>query len=551
MKARLFFSATLMLASALVGAQELDVLVNSKGKMGYADASGAEVIKCVYDNATPFREGAAVVAKGSKYGMIDQSGNVVLPMQYSDIRPWNDHLYLVIKGGKTMGLVDLSGKVVLEPVYSLISNLNCYDRAVIGMGGKQKTNDSKPYMNGAKYGIINGKGEVLISAEYKGLHEFTYDCSNVYPYYEGMRTAYDYHYLIDTLKTDCQYLAFSYSDATISNAGVMDGNGKVLMPVNTHDLVMLPMNGMIRYFDRLKSGFDCGYYNIEKGQTIKVSHKTTNFNDAKYWSHGDFYGKIAPVNGSTWQFVDKDGKVVKDGYTSLQHVPSMGLWIAKTSAGTYDVLDADGNVQEMLTGYNAFKCSSKAGDPELFSVGKDGKYGVIDRSGNVVIPMVYDMTSVYNYGLFGVCKDKKWGYVTTENKVVVPMEFDNLKIPSTEGATQFWIQKADKKWYHYNSKNGKTGFTGFKKVWNFDGDFAYVVLDGVEDIYAVMIDVNDQFVVTTPVLEAYRPAVMAMVKANGGKKLTAAQNNNIMLMMTRAERQYEMDTVIPQKDWDY
>ena len=40
-----------------LSAQELKVHVNEKGKVGFVDASGNEVIKCQYESAQPFVDG--------------------------------------------------------------------------------------------------------------------------------------------------------------------------------------------------------------------------------------------------------------------------------------------------------------------------------------------------------------------------------------------------------------------------------------------------------------------------------------------------------------
>ena len=155
-------------------AQELKILVNKKGKIGYADLNGNEVIKCQYESAQPFNNGIAIVTKSGKSGIIDATGKVLLPLKYTQILTWNNELY-IIKDGKKMGLADHQGKVVLPANYSHISRPNCYGKALVAVGGKATANEKKTYMANAKYGIIDTRGNILVTPKYKGLYEFSFD----------------------------------------------------------------------------------------------------------------------------------------------------------------------------------------------------------------------------------------------------------------------------------------------------------------------------------------------------------------------------------------
>lgn len=131
-------------------AQDLTIHVNKKGKVGFVDKNGAEVIKCAYESAYPFSGGYAIVTKSGKSGIIDERGKVVLPLKYTSIMPWNQSLYL-IKTDKIQGLASHDGKVVLPTKYSFISKPNCYGKALVAVGGKQSSSsDKKQYMLNAK-----------------------------------------------------------------------------------------------------------------------------------------------------------------------------------------------------------------------------------------------------------------------------------------------------------------------------------------------------------------------------------------------------------------
>ena len=57
-------------------------LVSLKGKAGFIDKSGKEVIPLIYDEAVAFSEGLATVELNGKNGFINRKGEVVIPLKY-------------------------------------------------------------------------------------------------------------------------------------------------------------------------------------------------------------------------------------------------------------------------------------------------------------------------------------------------------------------------------------------------------------------------------------------------------------------------------------
>lgn len=57
-----------------VQAQDLNIHVDKKGRVGFADKDGNVVIECKYESAMPFSDGVAIVSKSGKFGIIDATG---------------------------------------------------------------------------------------------------------------------------------------------------------------------------------------------------------------------------------------------------------------------------------------------------------------------------------------------------------------------------------------------------------------------------------------------------------------------------------------------
>lgn len=578
LKSVLFLTAIAMVST--IQAQDLKILVNQKGKVGFSDKEGNEVIKCQYESVSPFTDGISIVTKSGKSGMIDVAGNVILPLKYSQITKWNEKFYL-IKNGKTQGLANREGKIVVEPNYSFISKPNCYGKALIALGGKQATNDKKAYMQNAKYGIIDSDGNIKVTPKYKGLFEFSSDVTNLYPYYEGKALAYSYHYLTDTLITDCSYLGFSAGLFGAAYSGVMDGNGNELIKPNIYYFVMEPKSGMVRYYISKKKKTLCGYYDLEAKNAFQVAEFDKALKEMNFWSHGDFAGNIAPVNGSVWSFIDKSGKSLRTGYTNLMHSPVTGLWAAKNSSDTWDVFDGNSTDVAALSGFSRIVFPKTENIKEVFSVMKDGKMGGITRTGDIVVPFEYDFITGNTYDVMVVIKDGKCGAVSSDNKTIVPIEYIDMLIPQERGTENYWVKKADSLYYHLNTASGKISDTGYKAVTNFINGIAHVAPVGMTiennivnraqllepnspndsivavsvekniGTYGYLIDTDNNVVIDRPVSVKYKEKVLAEIKKYGRRKLTQTEKKNIMLNVTRDNRSYDLKSVLGEDEWNY
>lgn len=566
--------------SVNVQAQDLKILVNNKGKVGYADQQGNEVIKCQYESGQPFKNGVAIVTKSGKNGIIDTKGNILLPLKYSQILKWNENLYL-IKDGKTMGLADHYGKIILPVSYSHISKPNCYGKALIAQGGKATPNEKKTYMNNAKYGIIDNRGNILVTPKYKGLYEFSFDGTNKYPYYEGKRLQFSYHNTIDTLITDCSYLGFSNNGSNIYQAGIMDGTGKEVMKTGLYDFVMLPQSGMVRYYIVKKKQTLCGYHDIKNGTGFQAAVFDSHFDKINYWTHGDFIGDIAPVNGTSWSFIDKKGTKLRSGYTLLKHSQTTGLWAAKNSTGKWDVFNDSNNDMTSLSGYTDINFPANNGDKEIFSVMKDDKYGCISRTGDIIVPFDYEKVLGNSFDMVAVMKNGKWGILSPDNTKLIPTDYANILLPSERNAKHIWVMKSDSLYYHYNLVTKLLSSNGYKAASNFINGIAHVAplemkvsdtplnraqlfapntpkatIDAANlskniGAFGYLLNTDDVLLMDLPVSTIYKDIVINEIEKRNGRTLTKTEKKNILLEATKENRSYSLKATLSEDEWNY
>lgn len=85
----------------------------------------------------------------------------------------------------------------------------------------------------------------------------------------------------------------------------------------------------------------------------------------------------------------------------------------------------------------------------------DGKWGFIDKTGKVVVPLVYRMCGDFSEGLASVeTEDEKWGYVNTQGNIVIAPEYIGVSAYS-EGLACVRTKSGKYGKYGYIDKKGK------------------------------------------------------------------------------------------------
>lgn len=561
-------------------AQNLSICVGKNGKIGFVDEDGARVIKCEYESAYPFENGYAIVTKSKKMGVIDVTGKVVLPISYTSIAPWTKNIYLVTSG-KKVGLAAYDGKIVLPVKYSHISKPNCYGKAMIAEGGQKKSVEKKQYLLNAKLGIINVDGSIAIAPEYRGIREFSVKCtSQTYVYGEGYAIKPGMYYLNDTLQTDCSYIAFNNSSTDFSGSGIMDGKGKILLPQKQYDFVTKPQNGMVRFYNAKIKEITCGYHDLNAGSGFVATKFDKGWNELKFWTHGDFYGKLAPVNkGKTWSFVDKSGKEVRTGFKAIMHNNITHLWAGQNASDVLTVFDEQNQDVPALSNYAEVRFPSYEGGKEVFAVRKQTQWGAVSRSGEVILPFgKYQEISSSFSDFIAVKKDEKWGAVTPAEEELVPIRYDDIYPPAAKDEQDIWVicKEQDNKglFYHYNLQTKVQGTTAYVTAFPFVRGTALalpkgmVVADNTTNrtlmllqnvasftnwpkYFGQIISSEDKVLFDLPVTAMLKEKVLEKLKEFGNRTLRESEKKNLLLELTKEYRSYGLKETLSEDEWNY
>ncbi len=553
--------------------QVISIKTNEKGKSGYVDVNGNEILPCKYDATYPFENGMGKVMKGNKYGLVDKTGAFVVQPKWDEINYDEEHNLYRVKSGKNYGLLDGKGQVLVKAQYLYISPFNRYGKALIAKGGKivPNVNNKKNMLIGSAFGVLNVDGTVAIPAKFKGFFEFSREATE-FPYKEGKCLENTTWYVGDTLATACEYVGFAKKQITARNAGILNASGEIIVPLKTAEWVFMPSNGMVRWYNTLnKKKFEIGYYNIQEKKKLKLQTISGSISSTNYWTHTDFMDEIAAFNDGMWKVIDKNGQTVKDGYSAINKGMSCGLWQAKRQDGVSDFFDRNGHVVFEGSGYTeAFFPRNQEGTAfNYIGVEKNGQWGLIDKAENVILPFEYGKVNDCRYGLVQVKKNGKWGVVDLQNKVVVPFAYESVGDIAENNPSAILVSKSDRLWYVYNIDQQKEMGHGYFAVGNFTDGIAWARVANMrvddntinralsddkapqEADFAYIIDQTGQELIATPVPIKFMPQIAVSLKKSGMHVLSSTETKRLLLGLSSRQRHYPMGDVIAESDWDY
>lgn len=130
--------------------------IKCKSKWGFINQQGDLQIPCQYDNALMFMNGKAPIKRNGKWGYIDREGNEIIECTFNKAYHFSDAV-APVKQGKLWGIIDEAGREVVSPKYEEI--------------GFFSENIASAKFNG-KYGVIDIKGNIVLPFTYKDIEFF-------------------------------------------------------------------------------------------------------------------------------------------------------------------------------------------------------------------------------------------------------------------------------------------------------------------------------------------------------------------------------------------
>lgn len=309
-------------------------------KWGYMDKSGRIVIPLMYDEAHDFSEGIAAVKLDQKYGGINWWNEVVIPMEYDYMGEFSQGRAMVVR------------KEVLKGASS-------------NRSGFSHTNKASPYPTvKEKYGFIDRSGNKVIPIVYDRAGKFSY--GRVPLRRDGIWSVADlqgeilystvFDYIGDFSKEGIAVVSNEFGQGYIDKDGHLIGTLKYQSAVDFSEGLALVEEG--------------GYYFINtEGQ------KVLNFDYDFYAGEGKFVeGRMQVVRNRKHGFIDRYGSM---------DIPYR-----------YD------RVQDFSEGL---------AEVGFYTEESEGKWGYIDKSNRQVVPMIFDQTNRFSEGAALVQQGERWG----------------------------------------------------------------------------------------------------------------------------------------------
>ncbi len=386
--------------------------LNSKNEEIYTEYEQIEAIQNKEKGNNLWYESDILrVKKDGKYGIIDLTGKILLPIEYDEIfgLEGTKNAIKVLKDGK-YGIVGTLGETILKPEYSEIVGL-----------GKDSKSGFIVKLDNQKYGIVDFSGNQVLEAKYD-------EITNVYGSDLYVVKQAGKEIVVKKDGTEMLNNGFDQITSILKNAE----NGVIFKKDNKYGV--MKANGE----DVIKSS----------NATIEATYE-----DLKEAKSGILIAKKEGKYG----VIDLSNSIkVEFKYANLTYNEKADIYIAEDEAFNNELLDADYNVKQ--TGilididdekgyielkqndeykYYNFKFEEKQAKEiftsnTLFVSKKDGKYGFVDKDGKVVVDYAYDDVSKQNeYGYSAIKKDGKWGAIDNKGTVVQEPKYnldDYLKI---------------------------------------------------------------------------------------------------------------------------
>ena len=331
--------------------------VQKNDKFGLIDLTGNEVIPIEYDEITVIRgiENSFKVKKDDKYGIVDGDGKTVIQAQYADIDVLgkdNKSGFIIKNADGKYGIVDYSNAQILEAKYDSIEKVYGNDMYVVNLNGKQK--------------VVNKSGNDVLTTGFDSIKQILANQENAVIFVKS------------------------------NKFGVMNTSGEVVIESQYDSLEETKVGTFIASKDG-----KYGIITIKKEEKLPFEYNSISFNEK-----ADLY-------------VAEDSNFNSKILNSNLDVKAAGILLEINETKGYLKLRVD-NVNK----YYNFKFEEKQESDiftnrTLFLSKKDGKYGYVDKNGKVIVDYIYDDAMEQNdYGFSAIKKDGKWGSIDGKGNVI-------------------------------------------------------------------------------------------------------------------------------------
>ena len=399
--------------------QEMIIVLNNK----------KDVFLCTYDiNEKTGEYKTKAIDKNNKeiYTEYDQ----VEPLENYDSNgnAWYEEDIIKVKKDGKYGLIDIDGKKVLSIEYESIETLKGLENSIL-------------VKKDGKYGLVNKSGATIINPEYSKIEKYdedykkgyiTVDSKNKYGLvsYAGSKILENKYEKIDAIYGENYYVIEEKGNQQVINA-----SGEKIVDSGFDKITQLNTDGIIFKKDK-KYGF------MDYNEKVIIEPEYDNLKEINE-------GILRARKDKKYGLIDlKNKEKLKFNYKDIYYEENAGFYVAEDEKYNSEIIDSDFEVKlkGILSELNKEKgyMKLKIGDEykyynfkfeekdvkeilssnTLFLSKKDGKYGFLDKEGNVVVDYIYEEALEQNsQGYAAIKNNDVWGAINSEGKVVVEPKY--------------------------------------------------------------------------------------------------------------------------------
>ena len=443
----------------------------------------------------PYEKTVLKYKQGGLYGLIDMQGNKITDNIYNSITniDYKEGNLKVEQNGQ-YGVINIKGTTIIKPEYESIIADGYYDEETkyerAGFILRIKTDD------GYKFGYADRKGKIILEPLYNEISRITeITGDDIF-----LITANNGRYGVvkngkEVLKNDFTDINFDQNNNLLilqkdNSWGVVDLEGNNIVPIDYDNIIIggkyinAQKGEDTLIFDASGNNIDTDIlsYNQVNDKYAIVIDKNNNYNIVdnagnkklnenytyiEYLNNDEF---IVTINGKTGIVNGEGNTIIEVNYNAIQQIDDTNALQAVDSKNNRtDIIDKDMQIHEGIenayisketnyiklyseTDVKYYNLDGKeitykeiAPNNSIYADKKDGKWGLVDANGNVVVNYEYDMVTEQNGNVAGVKKDGKWQIVDTKGQLV-----------SDNSYTLSWVNVTflGKYYQTNNSKNG-------------------------------------------------------------------------------------------------
>lgn len=366
------------------------------GKFGVIDKDGNILVEPKYESIDIPNPTKPVFIKsedGQNFSAIDENGNNILT-QYQNVEaikinnissniPYEKSV-LKYKQDGLYGIIDFEGNKITENIYNSITNVD------------YKEGNLKVEQNG-QYGVINIKGTTVLKSEYDAI---------IADGYYDEETKYENAGFVLRIKTDDGY-RFGYANS----------KGKIILDTLYNEINRITeIQGEDVYLITSNNG---RYGLIKNGKEVLKNEYTEiefDSNNNLLIVQKDQANGVVDLEGNNIVPIDYESIIIGGKYINAQKGENIV------------VFDSQGNNLETdIVSYN------KVNDNYSIIIDGDNNYNIIDNSGNKKLKENYTYIEYINNDYFIVTKEGKTGIIDANGKVIVDLKYNAIqKIDETE-----------------------------------------------------------------------------------------------------------------------